>query len=56
MNYGLLIKIKSGGIVYYIDSDAIVILDVFQKLTRTAPQSVLKNCRKRLAQYMESTK
>jgi len=38
-------------LVYYIDSDAIVILDVFQKRSRTTPKSVIDASRKRLREY-----
>jgi phage-related protein len=39
-------------LMYYIDADAIVILDVFQKRTQTTPQAVLDTCRQRLARYL----
>lgn len=38
-------------IVYHIDSDAIVILEVFQKKTRSTPKHVLEVSRKRLRAY-----
>jgi phage-related protein len=38
-------------IIYRIDLDAIVILDVFQKKTPTTPQRVLDACRQRLRDY-----
>ena len=38
-------------IVYGIRTDAIVILEVFSKTTRTTPEAVLRICRKRLEQY-----
>jgi len=38
-------------IIYRTDADAIVILDVFQKKTKATPQSVIDNCRHRLAKY-----
>jgi phage-related protein len=38
-------------IVYRIDDDAIVIVEVFSKTTRTTPKSVIEVCQKRLAQY-----
>src|SRR5436190_1713820 len=38
-------------IVYYIDEDAIVILDVFSKKTPRTPQSILATCRNRLRRY-----
>jgi len=38
-------------IVYRIDSDAIVILDVFSKKTRSTPQSVIERSKRRLREY-----
>ena len=38
-------------IIYRIDSDAIVILDVFSKKTRATPQSVISRSRKRPREY-----
>jgi phage-related protein len=38
-------------IVYHIDPDAIVILEVFGKTTRQAPQSVIDTCKRRLKHY-----
>jgi phage-related protein len=38
-------------IIYRIDSDAIVILEVFSKKTQTTPRQVIETCRKRLDQY-----
>jgi len=33
------------------DPDAIVILEVFEKKTRTTPRIVIENCRRRIRQY-----
>ena len=41
-------------IIYRIDSDAILVAEVFAKKTRTTPQSVIVNCRKRLRNYDEA--
>jgi phage-related protein len=38
-------------IIYRIDDDAIVIVEVFNKTTRTTPKSVIQVCQKRLARY-----
>jgi phage-related protein len=38
-------------IVYRIDPDAIVIVEVFRKKTATTPESVIDTCRKRLRGY-----
>ncbi|OGU29679.1 MAG: transposase [Ignavibacteria bacterium GWA2_55_11] len=38
-------------IIYRLDSDAIVIVEVFEKKTRTTPKTVIDTCRRRLKQY-----
>jgi phage-related protein len=38
-------------IVYRIDLDAIVILEVFRKKTRTTPKIVIEACKRRLKEY-----
>lgn len=38
-------------LVYRIDEDAIVILEVFNKTTRATPSSVIEICQKRLKKY-----
>jgi len=38
-------------IVYRLDSDAVVLLDVFSKKTRTTPKRVIDACRRRLKAY-----
>ena len=38
-------------IVYRLDPDAVVILDVFQKKTRATPKQVIATCRDRLRRY-----
>ncbi|NJK55865.1 MAG: type II toxin-antitoxin system RelE/ParE family toxin [Pleurocapsa sp. SU_5_0] len=38
-------------IVYRIDEDAIVIVDVFAKKTNKTPKAVIERCQKRLKQY-----
>ena len=43
-------------VVYRIDQDAIVILDVFGKKTQTTPQVVIENCRKRLKEYDDASR
>jgi len=49
----LRIKDASGEwrIIYRIDPDAILVLDVFQKKTRETPPQVLKRCKRRLRKY-----
>jgi phage-related protein len=38
-------------VMYRIDSDAIVITDVFMKKTQKTPGSVIATCKKRLKEY-----
>ncbi|ELR98239.1 type II toxin-antitoxin system RelE/ParE family toxin [Gloeocapsa sp. PCC 73106] len=42
---------KNWRIIYRIDDDAILILEVFNKTTRTTPTSVIDTCQKRLSKY-----
>ena len=42
---------KQWRIVYYIDSEAIVILEVFRKKTQQTPQRIIDDCRRRLRHY-----
>lgn len=40
-------------IMHYVDSDAVVIPDVFSKKTEATPTGVLNTCRKRLGTYLK---
>lgn len=42
---------KNWRIIYRIDEDAIVIIEVFTKTTRTTPAEVIANCQRRLRLY-----
>jgi phage-related protein len=42
---------KTWRIVYRVDTDAILILDVFEKKTPQTPKHVLDICKKRIAEY-----
>lgn len=42
-------------IVYRVDEDAILILDVFQKKTSATPKSVIGTCKQRMKQYDADT-
>jgi phage-related protein len=42
---------KTWRIVYRIDPDAIVILQVFEKKTRTTPKEVIEKCKRRIRLY-----
>lgn len=44
---------KTWRIIYRIDPDAIIILDVFSKTTRQTPQRVIDDCQRRLRLYDE---
>lgn len=39
-------------IIYFVDVDAIVILDVFSKKTQSTPKEVVEVCKKRLRAYI----
>ena len=38
-------------IIYKIDSDAIIILEVFNKKSQQTPKKVIENCKKRIKEY-----
>lgn len=38
-------------LVYRLDAEAIIILEVFRKTTRATPQPVIQMCRRRLSAY-----
>jgi phage-related protein len=42
---------KNWRIIYRIDDDAILIVEVFNKSTRTIPKNVIDICKKRLSKY-----
>ena len=46
---------QSWRIVYRIDTDAIVIADVFSKKTRSTPRQVIETCRRRLLEYDDAS-
>lgn len=43
---------KNWRIVYRIEPDAVVILDVFEKKTRVTPPQIIQNCLRRLQEYL----
>lgn len=43
-------------IMYRLDGDAVVIVDVFSKKTRQTPRQVIPDCRRRLRRYDELTR
>jgi phage-related protein len=44
-------KSKTWRIIYRVDADAILVLDVFEKKTRETPPAVIEACRRRLRLY-----
>lgn len=42
---------KNWRIIYRIDQDSVVIVEVFNKTTRNTPKTVIDVCQKRIAQY-----
>ena len=42
-------------IIYHLEPDAVVILDVFSKKTPATPKATITNCPKRLAAYRKAT-
>lgn len=49
-------KHKIWRIIYRIEPDAIVILDVFKKKDRATPQLVMDACKARLARYLKTVR
>lgn len=47
---------KTWRVIYRLDSDAIVIADVFQKTTPSTPRRVIADCGRRLALYDQLTR
>ena len=45
---------KTWRLIYRLDADAVVILDVFEKKTSKTPAAVIETCRRRLKAYEES--
>lgn len=42
---------KEWRVIYYVGRSAIAVLDIFAKSTRTTPEDIMKNCRRRLAAF-----
>lgn len=42
---------KNWRIIYRIDEDTILIIEVFNKTTRATPKSIIEFCKKRLSKY-----
>lgn len=43
-------------IIYHVEADAVVILDVFSKKTAATPQQILETCRKRLMAFLQAAR
>jgi phage-related protein len=54
------LRVNDGGgtwrVLYRIDIDAIVILEVFAKKTGKTPKAIIETCRKRLKEYEDAGK
>lgn len=48
-------KDKNWRIIYRIDDDAIVVVEVFNKTTRATPNNIINICKKRLSKYDEDS-
>jgi phage-related protein len=48
-------KDKNWRIIYRIDDDAIVVIEVFNKTTRATPNNIINICKKRLSKYDEDS-
>ena len=46
---------KTWRLIYRIEPDAVLILDVFEKRTGSTPQAIIETCRRRLSQYKQSS-
>lgn len=42
-------------IIYRIDNDVILVIEVFNKTTRSTPDNVIEKCKKRLSKYDSNT-
>ena len=42
---------KTWRLIYRVDNDAIVIVDIFEKKTQKTPKSVIESCKRRLRDY-----
>ena len=47
---------KTWRIIYRIDNDAIVVVEVFEKKTQKAPRQIIANCQRRLRLYDAAAK
>jgi len=45
---------KTWRVIYRLDADAVLILDVFEKKTTRTPVKVIDACRRRLKRYLET--
>lgn len=43
-------------IIYRLESDAVVVLDVFSKKTQATPKKVIDTCKSRIDNYLKKTK
>ena len=45
---------KTWRVIYRIDEDAILVVEVFEKKMRTTPRQIIANCRRRLRLYEQA--
>ena len=45
---------KTWRVIYRIDDDAILVVEVFKKKTRATPRQIIANCKRRLRLYDEA--
>lgn len=43
-------------ISYWTDTDAVIVLEIFKKQTRTTPKRVIRDCQERLRSYDDASK
>ena len=46
---------KTWRVIYRIDEDAILVVEVFEKKTRATPRVIIANCKRRLRLYDQAT-
>jgi phage-related protein len=45
---------KTWRVIYRIDDDALLVVEMFEKKTRTTPKQVIENCKRRLRLFDEA--
>jgi len=47
---------KTWRVIYRLDDDAVIIVDVFEKKTQSTPRQIIANCQRRLRLYDAATR